>query len=154
MMKKLICLSMFVVSMAILVGCGGGLEDAPVVERIDWGITLTASDVTPTGLIIVCEQAGGTLEGNLQTGSDYWLEVYEKDTWQRVPNLLEDSASLSWTAEAWHIAHDGTTQWSIDWEWLYGELSTGTYRIGKSISDSVEGLISEKQSYYATFVIE
>lgn len=155
-MKKIVCLSMLLIFVVTFVGCESNslLEETPVAEMKDWGITFTATDITSTGLTIICEQAEGEQQGQLQTGSPYWLEVYENNGWQAVPNLLEDSSSLSWTMEAWDITSDDITQWDVDWEWLYGELPSGEYRIGKPVMDFIEAGDYNEQIYYATFEIE
>ncbi len=118
-----------------------------------WGITLTAEDVSPTGLTIICEQVNGEQHGELQTGSLYWLEVFEDDTWQAV-SYLPQEYDVAWTAEAWIVSLDDTTEWNVDWEWLYGELPSGTYRIGKFVMDWIEAGHYEEQMYYAEFEIE
>ncbi len=157
-MKKIVCLSMLLIFVVTFAGCGSDSssisEETPVVEMKDWGITLTTTDVTPIGLTIVCEQADGEQQGELRTGSSYWLEVYENDAWQDVANLFGDGSSLDWTSEAYLIAFDDTTEWNVDWERLYGALPKGEYRIGKSVMDFIETGNYEKQDYYATFTIE
>ncbi len=122
-------------------------------ETGDWGITLTSTNITPTGLTIVCEQVDGEQQGELQTGSYYWLEVYEGDTWQAVPYLLQEE-NIGWTSEAWIISLNDTTEWEVDWEWLYGALPSGEYRIAKSVMNFIEAGNYEEQAYYATFSIE
>lgn len=119
----------------------------------DWGITLTATDVTTAGLTIVCEQVDGEQQGELQTGSPYWLEIFKDNTWQVVPYLPLEY-DVAWTAEAWSISLNDKTEWTVDWEWLYGELPSGSYRIGKSVMDFIETGSYEEQSYYAEFEIE
>lgn len=93
----------------------------------DWGITLSVKDVTDSGLTLVCTQSGGEADGELQTGSDYKLIVL-KEAWEDVPTIIED---YGWTAEAYMIAKDDVTEFEINWEWLYGKLPKGTYRLTK-----------------------
>lgn len=122
-------------------------------KQDDWGITLTATDVTPTGLTIVCEQVDGEQQGELQTGSPYCLEVFEDNTWQ-VVSYLPQEYDVAWTAEAWVLSLNDTTEWSVEWEWLYGKLPQGEYKISKSIMDFIETGNYEEQTYYATFNID
>ncbi len=51
------------------------------------GVTLTAEDVTPNGLTLVCTQSGGAPTGELQTGSRFWLEVYSESNWFPVKTI-------------------------------------------------------------------
>ena len=96
------------------------------------GVTLTAEDVTPNGLTLVCTQSGGTPTGELHTGSPFWLEVYSEGNWFPVKDDMED---VLWTMEAWSIPRNKRVEWNVSWEPLYGSLPTGHYRIGKEITD-------------------
>lgn len=119
------------------------------------GITLTAEDVTPTGLTIVCTQSGGSPSGELMTGSYYVIERYTIDGWKTVDYVYDGSrGELCWTDEAWIINMDGVTRWSMSWEWLYGELSPGWYRVGKKIMDWRGTSNYENYMCYAVFEIK
>ena len=115
-----------------------------------WGVTLTAENVTPTSLTIKCTQSGGEPTGELQTGSWYILE-----TWTQEEGWHEDSshAEVCWTDEAWIISKDSVTEWKVNWEWLYGALSEGKYRIGKEIMDFRGTGDYDKAIYFAEFEI-
>ena len=53
-----------------------------------------------------------------------------------------------------HLIGNTTTEWEIDWSWLYGELSQGTYRIGKTIMEFKESGASRSQNFFAEFEIK
>ena len=118
-------------------------------EEVSWGITLSAKNVTSTGLTIVCEQAGGNPTGELQTGSYYILETLQDGTWNEVDCI----AQVAWTSEAWIITQDSTVSWDVDWEWLYRKLSPGIYRIGKNIMDFRGAGDYDSKMFYAEFAI-
>ena len=67
---------------------------------------------------------------------------------------LPQEYELSWTYEAWIIQKEGTTQWDVNWEWLYGELSAGEYRIGKEIMNFRGTGDFDEEIVYAEFIIE
>lgn len=115
------------------------------------GVTLTAEDVTPNGLTLVCTQSGGAPTGELQTGSRFWLEVYSEGNWFPVKDDMED---VFWTMEAWSIPRNKRVEWSVSWETLYGSLPTGHYRIGKEITDFRAGGDYDKYNCYAEFTVE
>lgn len=117
-----------------------------------WGITLTAENVTPTGLTIVCTQSDGEPTGELQTGSDYILEQLTEGAWKKVDYLSQEH-EIAWTAEAYLIPTEDTVKWEVNWEWLYGELSAGQYRIGKGIMDFRESGDYDTAMHYAEFEI-
>ena len=96
------------------------------------GVTLTAEEITPTGLVLVCTQSGGSATGELQTGSPYWLESRVDGQWENTPQKVEE---IFWTMEGWLIPKDSDTRWTVDWEYIYGALPAGDYRLGKEIMD-------------------
>jgi len=116
----------------------------------NWGLTLSVKDVTESGLTLVCTQSGGELTGELQTGSDYKLIVL-KEAWEDVPTIIED---YGWTAEAYMIAKDDVTEFEIKWEWLYGKLPTGTYRLVKGFTDFRESGDYNNFAYWTEFEIK
>ena len=116
----------------------------------NWGLTLSAKDVTESGLTLVCTQSGGELTGELQTGSDYKLIVL-KEAWEDVPTIIED---YGWTAEAYMIAKDDVTEFEIKWEWLYGKLPAGTYRLVKGFTDFRESGDYDNFDYWIEFEVK
>lgn len=123
------------------------------IERNAWGIQLTADKVTPTGLTLVCSQSGGNSAGKLNTGSYYILEVLEDNQWKAV-EILPQKHDVAWTQEAWIIPMDDSTEWEVDWEWLYGQLPPGNYRIGKEIMNFRGTGDYDTRFCYAFFAIE
>lgn len=106
-------------------------DTAPPQPENNWGITLTLENLTRSGATIVCTQSDGNLTGELNTGSYYIVERLTETGWEEVEQR-ELEGELAWTAEAWIVNMGGTTKWDVSWEWLYGELPDGHYRIGKS----------------------
>ena len=117
----------------------------------DWGITLTTSNITNTGLTLSCKQQDGEYNGKLQTGSFYRLSRLENGNWVDLDYITDKE--VAWTDEAYSILGNDTVEWKVDWEWLYGELIQGEYRISKIVMDFVETGNYEEETYYATFKI-
>lgn len=117
-----------------------------------WGVKLTAKNITPSGLTIVCTQQDGEPTGELNTGSYYGLEVLRDGEWVAV-ELLPMEGELAWTSEAWMIPANEDTEWDVNWSRLYGELPAGSYRISKSIMDFRGTGDFDKETYYAGFDI-
>ena len=117
----------------------------------DWGVTLSAENVTPTGLTIVCTQFGGGPTGQLQSGSPYVLQVYGDGRWETAEH--REIENLAWTSEAWIIPMFDSVRWEVNWGWLYGELEPGHYRIGKSITDFRGTGDFDEAMFYAEFDI-
>lgn len=117
----------------------------------DLGITLTLKDITRSGATVVCTQSGGESIGELTTGSYFVVERLNKDNnWTEVEQLKLDG-ELSWTAIAYLVNKNGTTEWEVNWGWLYGELPDGHYRIGKQFIHSPEPGILDTHILYTEF---
>ena len=118
-----------------------------------WGITLTAETVTPTSATIKCTQSGGEPAGELHTGSWYILETWTQENgWKEMPYIID--GEIGWEDIAWIIPMDGTCEWEINWEWLYGTIPAGKYRIGKELMDFRGTGDFDKAIYFVEFSIE
>jgi hypothetical protein len=144
-MKNLLILLILLTVLAVA-GC--------VEEEIDdpWGIQLKATEITPTGMTLVCKQSGGEPTGELQTGSYLILEESINEQWFPV-EMTPSEYERAWTCEAWIIPMNDTVEWKTDWEWVYGDLPDGNYRIGKEIMDSRRAGDYDKKMYYADFEV-
>lgn len=116
----------------------------------NWGLTLSVKNVTESGLTLICIQSGGELTGEMQTGSDYKLIVL-KEAWEDVPTIIED---YGWNTIAYMVPKEDSTEFEIDWEWLYGKLPAGTYRIIKGFTDFRESGDYNTETYWAEFEIK
>ena len=131
-----------------------GTDESQTLEVNQWGLTLHAEDVTTKGLTIVCTQSGGSPAGELNTGSYYVLEQEVQGVWcvvEYAENMR--GKEVGWDAKAWIIPMNDTVEWKVDWEWLYGSLEPGHYRIGKEIMDFRGTGDYDKVMYYAEFEI-
>ena len=113
----------------------------------DWGITLSVSSITPTGATVVFSQSGGNPTGELMTGSYYRLENEKGE----LSYIVE--GDVVWTSEAYMIQKDGETQMQANWEWLYGNLEPGTYRLVKQVMDFRGPGDFDEKEYSAEFTI-
>ena len=118
-----------------------------------WGITLSADNVTSKGLTIVCFHSGGENVAQLQTGSYYVLQKLKNEKWVDVEYLPQEHP-VGWTEEAWMIEKESAAFWEVNWEWLYGELPAGEYRIGKEIMNFRGTGDYDEEMLYADFIIE
>ena len=102
-------------------------------EPNHWGLVLTADNVTANSLTIVCTHTGGENVANLFTGSYYTIQRLDKTHWVDVEYAAWVGSEHSWTDIAWIIEKESTTKWDVNWEFLYGTLPAGEYRMGKEI---------------------
>lgn len=102
-------------------------------EFPDWGVSLSVKDVTSTGLTLVYRQTEGNPTGQIQWGEDYCLSVLEEGLWREIPTVIEDAI---WHRMAYGFGGDKEVEVTVSWEWLYGKLPAGTYRLEKEFMDS------------------
>lgn len=120
-------------------------------EFPDWGLTLSVREVTPSGLTLICTQSGGAPTGDIMTGEDYCLCVWKKGCWRTVVPVIEN---YGWNSLAHWITKDADTEFKIDWEWLYGKLEPGTYRLVKGFMDFRKTADYDTANFWVEFVIE
>ena len=146
-MKKMLIL-IIAVSLLVISGCLVKNE----AESDSWGLTLGIKDVTPNSATLLFSQSGGEFDGILQTGTMFYIEKETDGKWIALStNPLIDFA---WTMEAYIITVDGETELKTEWEWLYGKLPAGTYRIKKDVMNFRKAGDFDTKTYSATFVIE
>ena len=166
-MKRWLTLALAGLLVLSLAGCGGtdgagssapqqinssSSESSSVQTAEDpWGLSLSVKDVTPTGLTLVITQQGGSPTGELQYGSDYTLEVEQDGAWQNVPYIVE--GNFAWADVAYLVTMDGETEQTVDWDWLFGPLSPGHYRLSKDFSDFRGTGDYDTQTYQVEFDI-
>jgi len=148
-MKKLLILCLALVMTLTLAGCYRANmldkdalppeEVPPTCGEVDaehvpqWGLTFETKDVTAKGMTLVIRQEGGVeLTGQINTGTPYGLKMREGDTWVEVPLLRED---IAWNTVAYLVPTGGELEQNLDWSWMYGELEAGEYLLVKSFMD-------------------
>lgn len=117
----------------------------------DWGVRLETRDVTNKGATIVfkCHQAD--VSGTLQTGEAFWIEKLDGVKWIAVDTL--PCIDYAFYQVAYNIYNNGETELETNWEWLYGKLEAGQYRISKEVDDFRKTADFDEQIYYAYFEI-
>lgn len=117
----------------------------------DFGLRLEASDVTAGGAKLIFNVHEAEATGTLQTGEAFWLEKKVGNKWISCEtNPLIDYA---FNMVAYALEQDKENILETDWEWLYGKLEAGQYRISKEVMDFRETGDFDEQIYYAYFEI-
>ncbi len=129
-----------------------GISKGPLIEAYtdDWGIKLSAKNITPTRLTLLCEQEQGEPKGELASGFFYTLEKLENGHWTELKPLIPKE-EMAFNDEILQILPSQITEYNVDWTSFYGTLNPGHYRIGKQIMDvrSVDDF--DEKMYYAAF---
>lgn len=96
----------------------------------NYGIVLSAKDITNTGLTLMFENTILPV-GNISLGRYFAIQALENGEWKD----LETKTEAAFFTDAF-IPNDHKWAMDVDWEWLYGELPAGTYRVLKNIEIS------------------
>ncbi len=121
-----------------------GTGEGHTVDAVEWkpteiqavnnmeGVTMKAKEGTasPTGLTVVFSNES---ESDCIYGEFYTLEKKKGDSWYQVP--IEFEGNYGFNSIGYDLAPDSDSEWTVDWEWLYGSLDKGEYRIVKDILD-------------------
>ena len=130
-----------------------------VIERGNWiitpsplGIHLSVENPTASGLTLITTQ-DGTPWNSIFTGSYFSIAKWNGYAW----DFLPQREGTAWTTVAYSVALNDTSETHINWEWVYGTLEPGTYRIYKSYSGE-RGFLADRekvnQTCFAEFTIE
>ena len=98
------------------------------------------------------EQFGVNPSGELKTGAPYSLETTVNDEWQPVETITGDP--LVWNALAYMIKMNDITEMNINWEYAYGELKPGFYRLKKEFDDFRAPGDYDTETYEVYFTVE
>lgn len=93
------------------------------------GVSMVALEgsITNTGMTIHFENE---TENDYIYGSSFSLKKNIEDDWYQVPIIVVDYAFDDIGHE---LPASDSREWTVDWEWLYGELDSGKYRIVKDV---------------------
>ena len=114
----------------------------------DWGITITAHDPSPTG-VILAYHIPDNLDGEITIPINQTLLKTDGDTWTEVPALVFHDR-YNWAK--WLPADQDETRQQLDWSVIYGTLPPGKYSIRKTLWLHQDGLGYQKD-FYADFSI-
>ena len=159
-MKKILVLTLAL--SLLLTSCGnapdknatdnGQVEVQSTKNNDKYGLTITAKDITPTGLKLIYTQKDVEFEGELKVFNLYYIETKNKQgDWEDVKQI----GSWGLWGETNHtIKKNGTTEFNPNWENIYGELPKGEYRIHLFMQHHITSDEINKAEYFVYFEIE
>ena len=92
------------------------------------------------------------IKAQLETGEEFVVQRKKNSKWKDVKYITKEE--VSWLAMARIIPKGEKSNFDVDWEWLYGKLSAGEYRIGKEFMNFRGTGDFDEQVIYAEFTIK
>ena len=116
------------------------------------GLYLTLKEISPAGATLVFQQYDADAPtGELTYGDDFTLEIQQGDAWESIPVIVK--GDYGFNSIAYTIPAGESTETRMSWEWLYGELPPGEYRIGKTVHDFRESGDYDEYTVYGHFIL-
>ena len=121
-------------------------------ELEEIGLSFSLKNITPAGATLVFYQYdAGAATGSLEYGDDFLLEVQKNGVWEEIPVIPD--GNYAFHSVAYPLSPKKSSEHELDWEWLYGSLASGTYRIQKSVTDFRATGDYDKYTVYAEFIL-
>ena len=125
-MKKL---TVFILIMlALLAGCAKESAYQPTGAE---NVTMTVSDVTSTGAVVTIQDCNPE---PFVYGEWYVIEQEKDGLWYEVKTKITD---YGFNEIGWLTDDNGQLTMDVNWEWLYGKLPAGHYRILKQAGTQI-----------------
>ena len=108
------------------------MSDAELNEIAGVTMSIKEGTLTTKGATVVITDYSG--KSHIY-GEEYRIDKLEDETWKPVDVVLE--GNYGWNSIGYKVDRNKKLVLEIDWKWLYGSLSNGTYRIVKyALEDS------------------
>lgn len=154
MKKTIIAILICGVMVLGITGCGSSKndvnsDDKSNIEAVKNNISLSLKEGT-------LKNAGATFilknnsDVNIIYGNPYWIEKETDGKWSKV-KTIED---MNFTLPAFGLQPKETKEFKIDFEYGYGKLSPGKYRLVKDIDIEYEDDTRESFNVTAEFTID
>ena len=122
-------------------------------ENREIGLYFSLKNISSTGATLVYNQFDAEAPtGRLQDGDDFAIERYGDGNWEEVPVTVK--GDYGFHDIAYVIPNEEITERELSWEWLYGQLAPGEYRIEKIFLDFRETADYDEHVIYAYFNLE
>lgn len=121
-------------------------------EATKIGLYFSMKKISSTGATLVFHQYDSEAPtGELEYGDDFVIERQKNGTWESVPVVVDGDYGFNAIA---HIIPAGdSAEQELSWEWLYGALEPGEYRISKTVLDFRESGDYDRYPVYAYFFL-
>ena len=92
-------------------------------------MNIKEDSVSPTGLTVIFENNS---DKQVVYSDDFLVEKEIEGNWYQVPIIIDE---YGFRDIGYELLPSENEEFTIDWDWLYGNLDTGEYRIVKKLLD-------------------
>ena len=118
----------FLILMTLLAGCARESAYQPTGAA---NVTMAVSDVTPAGATVTIQDSNPE---PFVYGEWFVIEQEKDGVWYEVKTKI---TNYGFNEIGWLTDEQGGLTMTVDWEWLYGKLPGGHYRIIKQAGGAV-----------------
>lgn len=93
-------------------------------------MTIKEETLSPTSLIVAFQNNSNS---ECAYGEYLHLEKKINGNWYQLPVTIE--GNYKFNDISYDLSSEPNSEWTVDWEWLYGSLETGQYRIIIHVND-------------------
>jgi hypothetical protein len=137
-MKKIMLIIFSLIISVAFLGCDSkriatssyDVDGYEVNDYDDATLSVIEDTVSSKGLTIELNYYG---EDEGTTGAWYALYIYEDDKWNELEYITDEN--IAWVMIAYIVKRNVPSQMEINWENLYGDLSSGRYLIVKQFNN-------------------
>lgn len=151
--KKFIIVGIVILSIIVMyfVISNVNTEMELVEEEILENVTMTIKEgtLTKTGATVIITDISG--DDNTY-GEFFRIDKKENNKWKKVDVVVKGNYGFHMVG--YEVNEDNILEMKIDWNWLYGELDAGEYRLVKSASVSKNNSYLGEKYIYVEFSIE
>lgn len=112
------------------------IESEYTVTVVD-GVSISIMDVTNKGAMVVIKDIN---KNPYVYGEWYQIEELREGKWYSVNTIIDN---YGFNEMGYLVNDDNEVKFSVDWEWLYGELSNGNYRMLKQVNNKYIAVLFE-----------
>lgn len=123
-------------------------EDSGIPEI---ALTVFPKEISAQGCTLVFTQYDREAATELSFGEDFRIEEQKDGKWQEAETVVQ--GEYGFDAVAHSIRLEDTTEYVYDWEWLYGTLEPGEYRIAVNVNDLRAAGDYDSYTLYAHFIL-
>lgn len=114
-------------------------------------LSVSAKDISATKATLEFNQYEDGITTELSFGEDFKIEKWDGNTWNEADIVVDGNYAFHDVAHIINI--NDVTEYEYDWEWLYGSLTAGEYRIAVHIQSRNDSGDFENYTAYVHFIL-